>query len=416
MRLSQLATKTSKQIPADEVSKNAQLLIRAGYVDKLTAGVYSYLPLGLRVLNKLMGIVRQEINAIGGQEILMPALQPKANWETTQRWDNFDALFKVKSRWGSWEYGLGPTHEEVVVPLVKRFINSYRDLPVSVYQIQTKFRDEARAKSGILRGREFIMKDLYSFHANEEDRAAYYEKSIAAYKNIFRHAGFKDVLMTEASGGSFSKKFSHEFQAVTDAGEDVVVFCRTCQWARNVEIAEQKEGQPCPNGDGTLEQVKTIEVGNIFDLGDKFSRAFEVNYRDQAGELKPAIIGCYGIGISRMMGTLVEQHADEKGLVWPASVAPFTVHLLTVGKTEVPKEKALAFYQRLQSEGIEVLYDDRDASTGEKLGDADMIGIPVRILFSDKTGKNCEFKLRAGTEVRVISENEALAEIKGLLA
>ena len=416
MFLSNLFTKTTRDISADEVSKNAQWLIRAGYVNKLTAGVYTYLPLGLRTLSKIMGIVREEINGIGGQEILMPALQPKQLWETTQRWDSFDALFKVKSRWGAWEYGLGPTHEEVVIPLVKSFVQSYRDLPVAVYQIQTKFRDEARAKSGILRGREFIMKDLYSFHATEENRAEYYAKTIVAYNNIYRRTGFRDILMTEASGGSFSKKFSHEFQAVCDAGEDIVVYCDNCKWARNVEISEVKAGQPCPNGDGTLKEVKTIELGNIFDLGVKFSEAFDVNYRDNNGEVKPVIIGCYGIGISRMMGTLVEQHADDKGLVWPVHVAPFLAHMVPLGKSEEMNAKARDIYARLTKAGIETLYDDREASNGQKLADADMLGMPVRLIVSEKTGDKIEWKERKGGEAMLLSFDEVMAKLTALKA
>ncbi len=416
MFLSNLFTKTTREVSADEVSKNAQWLIRAGYVNKLTAGVYTYLPLGLRALNKITTIVREEINAIGGQEVLMPALQPKQLWETTKRWDSFDALFKVHSRWGAWEYGLGPTHEEVVIPLVKSFVQSYRDLPVAVYQIQTKFRDEARAKSGVLRGREFIMKDLYSFHATEEDRAAYYAKTIVAYNNIYRRAGFKGILMTEASGGSFSKKFSHEFQAVCDAGEDIVVYCETCKWARNVEIAEVKAGQPCPNGDGTLKEAKTIELGNIFDLGVKFSEAFEVNYRDAKGEVKPVIIGCYGIGISRMMGTLVEQHADDKGLVWPAQVAPFLAHIVPLGKNEEIKKKARDVYDALNKAGFEALYDDREASNGEKLADADMLGMPVRLIVSEKSGDKIEWKARVSGEATLLSLDETIANLAKLKA
>ncbi len=411
MRLSQLFTKTIRDVSEDEVSKNARLLIRAGYINKLTAGVYTYLPLGLRVLNKVMRIVREEINGIGGQEVLMPALQPKQLWEQTQRWDNFDALFKVQSRWGAWEYGLGPTHEEVVVPLVKQFVQSYRHLPVSVYQIQTKFRDEARAKSGILRGREFIMKDLYSFHADEEDRANYYEKCIAAYNNIFQRAGFKDILKTEASGGSFSTKFSHEFQAVCDAGEDVVVFCAACKWAQNVEITQKKAGEACPNGDGTLQEAKTIEVGNIFDLGVKFSEAFDVKYKDKNGESKPVIIGCYGIGISRMVGTLVEQHGDEKGLVWPASVAPYAAHIVPLGKKEEVKARAETLYHALSKAGVEAIIDDREASNGEKLSDADLLGMPVRLIVSEKTGEKVEWKNRAAGEAVLLTHEEALTRL-----
>lgn len=415
MRLSFLFSKTLKDAPADETSKNAILLMRAGYVDKLTAGVYTYLHLGLRVLTKISNIIREEINAIGGQEILMPALQPKSLWETTNRWDNFDALFKTNSRWGSWEYGLGPTHEEVVVPLMKRFIHSYRDLPLAVYQIQSKFRDEARAKSGILRGREFVMKDLYSFHATEEDRLAYYEKAITAYNNIFKRCGFDQVLMTEASGGSFSKKFSHEFQAITDAGEDTVLYCPSCNWAQNVEISQLKEGDACAKcAKDNLKQATTIEIGNIFDLGEKFSKDFDVTFRDKDDQVKSVIMGCYGIGVSRLFGTLVEQRADERGLNWPVSVAPYTVHLLYIGKKDETRTQAETLYQKLKDAGVEVIYDDRELPAGQKMADADLLGMPVRLLISDRTEGKIEWKRRHEENADVITSEEVLARIASL--
>ncbi len=417
MKLSQLFTKTTKDVSAEEVSKNAQLLLRAGYIDKLTAGVYSYLPLGLRVLSKITSIVREEMNAIGAQEVLMPSLHPKANWETTGRWADevYDALFKTKSRWGTWEYAIGPTHEEIVVPLAKRFIQSYRDLPVGIYQIQTKFRDEARAKSGLLRGREFIMKDLYSFHRTEEDRAQYYKKAIQAYLNVYKRCGFSEVLVTESGGGSFTDKHSHEFQIITEAGEDTIHLCRACGFAQNDEIATVKPGEPCPNCGKTVEAVKAIEAGNIFDLGTKFAKDFELTYTDEDGERKYPVMGCYGIGVTRTMGALVEATADEKGLNWPITVAPFHAHLVVLGDDKDLLEQADQAYETLQSAGIEVLYDNRSSSNGAKLSDADLLGMPVRLIISKKTAGKVEYKERNSEQADTISLNEVAARMQSLL-
>jgi len=412
MKLSHLFTKTTKDVSADEVSKNAQLLMKAGYIQKVTAGVYSYLPLGLKVLANISSIVREEMNQAGGQEILMPSLHPKSLWETTGRWETVDVLFKTSSRWGAWEYGLGPTHEEVVVPLVKRFINSYKDLPIAVYQIQNKFRDEARAKSGILRGREFLMKDLYSFHENEADRAEYYTIMIEAYKNVFRRCGFQEVLVTEASGGSFSTKHSHEFQIATPAGEDTVLSCSSCGWAQNTEIATLKAGDPCPKCKGRIEEKVTIEVGNIFDLGSKFSDDFDLMYQNEKGETHPVTIGCYGIGISRLMGALVEDQADNAGLAWPASVAPYAVHLLSLGTDDDVIVRADQAYESLVKAGIEVLYDDREISNGQKFSDADLLGMPVRLLISAKTKDQIEWKQRKHDDTDLISLSEAIDRLK----
>lgn len=378
MKQSQLFTKTQKDALKDEVSTNAQLLIRAGFIDKEMAGVYSILPLGLRVMNKIENIIREEVNALGGQEIFMPTLQPKENWMKTGRWDTMDDLYKVKDASGR-EAALGPTHEEIVVPLAQKFINSYRDFPFSVYQFQNKFRMELRAKSGILRGREFIMKDLYSFHLDEKDLDEYYEKSKTAYFNIFERAGLKDVThLTFASGGSFSK-YSHEFQAITPAGEDIIYVCTKCGLAVNKEIKnEVTECPECKNTDFTEE--KAIEVGNIFKLMNKYTTPFNLTVKDEKGETKEVIMGCYGIGLGRLMGTVVEVHHDEKGMIWPETVAPFAVHLLSLNQNE----KAGEIYDALSKAGVEVLFDDRDANPGVKFADADLIGLPYQVIVSEK--------------------------------
>ncbi|HVT01133.1 MAG TPA: aminoacyl--tRNA ligase-related protein [Patescibacteria group bacterium] len=380
MKYSKLFGKTIKDVSSEETSINAKLLTRGGFIRREIAGVYNFLPLGLKVIEKIEKIVREEMNSADSQELLMPALQNKESWIVTGRWDTFDVLFKLRSQTGS-EYPLGPSHEEVLVPLVKQFVSSYRDLPLSLYQIQTKFRDELRAKSGILRGREFIMKDLYSFHADEKDFDKYYKRMMEAYSNVFRRVGL-DAILTEASGGAFSE-FSHEYQVITESGEDEIIYCSGGDFAQNTEIAKVKEGKECDLGHGPLKKVKTIEVGNIFPLATKFSDAFGLVYQDENGKSNPIIMGCYGIGITRLMGTVVEVHNDEKGIVWPDSIAPYKVHLVNIGNVKYA-EKA---YEDLVNAGIEVLWDDRDVSAGEKFADADLIGIPTRIVVSDKLGE-----------------------------
>ncbi|MDP1834221.1 MAG: aminoacyl--tRNA ligase-related protein [Candidatus Moranbacteria bacterium] len=388
MKQSQLFTKTQKDALKDEVSVNAQLLIRAGFVDKEMAGVYTVLPLGLRVMNKIENIIREEINALGGQEIFMPSMQPKENWLKTGRWDSMDDLYKVKDASGR-EAALGPTHEEIVVPLAQKFINSYKDLPFSVYQFQNKFRMELRAKSGILRGREFIMKDLYSFHLDEADLDAYYEKSKATYFKIFERAGLKEVThLTFASGGSFSK-YSHEFQAITPAGEDIIYVCEKCGLAVNKEIkAEVVECPECKNTQ--FREEKAIEVGNIFKLMTKYTQPFGLTVKNEKGETKEIVMGCYGIGLGRLMGTVVEVHHDEKGIVWPETVAPFQVHLLSLSQNE----KAAEIYETMTAAGIEVLFDDRDANPGVKFADADLIGLPYQLVVSEKNMRDNRVEIK----------------------
>ena len=409
MRLSRLFTKTSKSAPSDAETANAKFLVQAGFVHQEMAGVYSWLPLGLRVLHKVEDIIRDEMDALGAQEILMSALQPKENWETSGRWDSVDVLFKVPSQTKK-EYALGPTHEEIVTPLVGSFIRSYKDLPVAVYQIQSKFRDELRAKSGVMRGREFGMKDLYSFHTTQEDLEAFYAKAMEAYKKTFKRCGV-DVKVVEASGGSFTKKFSHEFQVVSDAGEDVIIVCPNCEVAQNSEIADPQGAmkKDCPTCGSKYEYKKGIEVGNIFDLGTKFSEAFKVQFTDDDGERKTALMGCYGIGTTRLVGSIVEASHDDRGIIWPKSVAPYAVHLVSLHSKDAEMEGRIAeeaedLYDALGDAGVEVLWDDRDASPGEKLADADLIGCPLRILISEKTLKedSAEWKLRAEKESKLV--------------
>ncbi len=410
MRQSFLFTKTRKEAPKDEVSQNAKLLIRAGFIHKELAGVYSYLPLGLRVLEKVVGVIREEMNTIGGQEVTLTALQDKKVWETTGRWDDtvLDVWFKTKLK-NDTELGLGTTHEEQLTALMKDYIASYRDLPRYVYQFQTKFRNETRAKSGIMRGREFLMKDLYSFSADQKSHDDFYEKTKQAYSRIFARLGLGDrTYVTFASGGSFSK-YSHEFQTVTDAGEDSIFVDENSKVAINKEVFTDETLKSLGLSKEGFVEKKSVEVGNIFSLGTRFSDAFGLNFIASDGTKKPVIMGSYGIGPGRLMGTIVELLSDEKGIIWPLVVAPFKLHLVALfDKEDKVRVYADALYQRLTEQGMEVLYDDRDQRAGEKFADADLIGIPYRVIVSDKTiGENVlEFKNRKTGETTKISETE----------
>jgi prolyl-tRNA synthetase len=389
---------------SDVESISHDLLTRAGFIDQLMAGVYSFLPLGFRVLKNIENVIRENMENAGGQEILMPVLQPKENWLKTGRWNNLDILFKVKGG-GDKEYAMGPTHEEVVSPLAKKNILSYKDLPISVFQIQTKFRDELRAKSGILRTREFSMKDMYSFHATQEDLDKFYDKMIKVYFNIFKELGIRNkTFLTLASGGSFSK-YSHEFQMVTDAGEDLIYICQKCKTAINKEIKE--ENPVCPNcSSDNFQEKKAVEVGNIFKLGTKYSLPFDLKFKDSDASEKPVIMGCYGIGISRAMGAVVKANYDEKGIIWPKNIAPFLVHLIELkSDKKIVKTTAQKIYQDLQKQGVQVLYDDRaDKSAGEKFAEADLIGIPCRVVVSEKTlaKKSVEVKERNKSVAKLV--------------
>lgn len=404
MKQSNLLTKTKKNVSEQETSINAQLLERAGYVSKLMSGVYSYLPLGLKVLENIEHIVKEEMDACGAQEILMPALQPKENWLKTERWDAVDILYKLKGA-GDRDLCLGPTHEEIVTPLVGEYIKSYKDLPRAVYQIQTKFRNEARPKSGLLRGREFRMKDLYSFHMNQEDLDRYYDIITGVYLNIFKRCGLEaTTYLTYASGGIFSK-YSHEFQTITPYGEDTIFVCEPCKVAVNKEIiADQSSCPKCNNSN--LEEKKSIEVGNIFKLSSRFSDAFDLSYADNSGKPQKILMGCYGLGTSRLVGAIVELMHDERGIIWPKSVSPFDVHLIALGKNEEDISQANKIYEQLSSAGIKTLYDDRlQVQAGEKFADSDLIGIPVRIIVSAKTlaQNSVEVKMRNSSASELVA-------------
>ena len=388
--MSQTVIRPDKNPPKEAATINHRLLVQAGFVRQLTAGIYTYLPWGLRVLRKIEQVVREEMNAIGGEEVLMPMLHPAGIWKQSGGWDSIDVLYKLKSRTGK-EYALGQSQEEVVTPLMSEFINSYKDLPRAVYHIQWKFRDELRAKSGILRGREFYMKDMYSWHESQEDFEKFYEEAKKAYLKIFSRLGLV-AKATEASGGSFSDKISYEFEVLTEAGEANILYCDECEFCVNVDdIGKYDEGGECPScGKGLLKPSKAAEVGNIFDLGEKYVKSFGLQFSDQEGKKRYPVMGCYGIGISRTMGVIVERFNDERGIVWPESVAPFKVSLVSLGVGEKTEE----IYQQLVKAGVEVLWDDREESAGVKFADADLIGNPYRVVVSERTLADGEVEIK----------------------
>ncbi len=413
MRQSHLFTKTRKEAPKDEVSHNAKLLIRAGYVHKEMAGVYSFLPLGVRVLNRIQNIIRQEMNSLGATELFLTSLQDKSTWEQTNRWSDVvvDVWFKTKLK-NDTEVGLAFTHEDPITALMREHVQSYRDLPVQAYQFQTKFRNETRAKSGIMRSREFIMKDMYSFSRDQVEHDVFYEKAKNAYMQVFQRVGLgKHTFVTFASGGSFSK-FSHEFQTITDAGEDTIYLDEEKGMAVNEEVMQDDVLESLGLVRSKLVQKKSIEVGNIFGLGTRFSEPLGLTFLDEKGEKKTVIMGSYGIGPARLMGTVVELFADAAGIVWPESSAPFGRHLiLMAGKDDTAKARAEQMYTTLTKAGVEVLYDERDARAGEKFADSDLIGIPHRAVVSEKAlaAGTFELKNRATGAVEQVTEEELIA-------
>lgn len=412
MRLTNLFTKTSKDSPADEVSKNAQLLIKAGFVYKEMAGVYAYLPLGLRVIEKIKQVVREEMNAINSQEIIMTGLQRKEIWEQTGRWDDtvVDIWFKTKLK-DDTEVGLGWSHEEPIVEMLKQYVKSYKDLPISVYQFQTKMRNELRAKSGIMRGREFVMKDMYSLHTSAEDLDNYYNQVIDAYKRVYDRLGIgSDTYVTFASGGAFTK-FSHEFQTICDAGEDVIYLHRGRNIAINEEVLDDATKELGVSRE-ELEAVKTAEVGNIFNFGSQKTDDMGLKFTDASGQQASIYLGSYGIGITRAMGVVVEKLSDEKGIIWPESIAPAKVYLIGIGSDESIK-KADELYKDLSDRGVEVIYDDRDLRPGQKFADAELMGIPYRITVSDRllADNNFELTVRSSGETSILTRDALLDKL-----
>jgi prolyl-tRNA synthetase len=395
MKFSKLVSKTRKEAPKDETSKNAQLLIRAGFIHKEMAGVYSLLPLGVRVFDKIQKIIKEEMDSIDGAEISMTALQNPEIWKASDRWDDekVDNWFKTKLK-NETELGLGFTHEEPISNMLVDHVNSYKDLPLYVYQFQTKFRNELRSKSGILRGREFLMKDLYSFCKTQQEQDEYYEKAKQAYINIFDRTGLGEKThYTFASGGAFSE-FSHEFQTETESGEDTIYVDQENKVAINKEIYTDENIEKADLDKKKLKEVKSIEVGNIFNLGQKYAEAVGLKFKNEEGKEQFPFMGSYGIGIGRLMGTVVEVLSDEKGIVWPKEIAPFDVHLVVLQNDESVLEEANKIYEGLKANGTEVLFDDREMSAGEKFNDVELIGIPISIVVSKRSIEEGNFEVK----------------------
>ena len=410
MRVTQLFTRTSKTAPADEVAKNAQLLIRAGFIHKEMAGVYAYMPLGLRVLERIKTIVREEMNAVGGQEVAMTTLQPRDIWEKTDRWDDkkVDNWFKTKLANGT-ELGVGLTHEEPIVDAVSDYLRSYKDMPFLVYQIQNKFRNELRAKSGLLRGREFLMKDMYSFSATQDIHEATYERVVEAYHRVYARLGLGAITYrTYADGGIFTPRFSDEFQTLSEVGEDRIFVDEAKKVAINEEIMTDDNLAKLGLRREDLVEKRGVEVGNTFHLESKYTDALGVYYADEQGQQQSIIMGCYGIGVSRLMGVVAEHFSDERGLVWPEAIAPFRVYLVSIGEQGAAEADAL--YSELKARGVEVLYDDRTERPGAKFADAELMGIPLRVTVSDRLVAEGQVELttRASGQTRLLTRSELL--------
>lgn len=415
MKLSELVTKTTKNLPADEQAKNAQLLIRAGYIHKEMAGVYAYLPLGLRVLEKIKNIVRREMDAVGGQELMMTTLQPKDIWEKTDRWDDkkVDNWFKTKLVNGT-EVGVGLTHEEPIVDALGEFMSSYKDLPIVVYQIQNKFRNELRAKSGLFRGREFVMKDMYSFSTSQAEHEKVYERIVGGYLKIYKRLGLGDsTFRTHADGGIFTDRFSDEFQTISSIGEDIIYLDENKKIAINQEIYNDDNIKKLGLVKNKLVKKTAVEVGNTFHLETKYTDALDVYFTDKNGQKKSIIMGCYGIGISRLMGVIAEHFADEKGLNWPENIAPYKVYLTYIGDDTNLKVYCEKVYNELTEKGIEVLYDDRDTRPSNKFADADLLGVPYRVIVNNRTltEKLFEFKVRSSNKLDFLSKESIIKRL-----
>ena len=408
MLQSKLFPKTRKESPKEAESANHQLLVRAGFIDQLMAGSWTLLPLGWKVVTKINQIIREEMNAVGGQEMLMPLLHPRKIWDQTGRWDKAkEVMYQFKDTKGK-EFALSFTHEEVVMDLLRKNINSHKDLPLSLYHFSTKFRNEPRPRSGILRGREFMMKDLYSAHTTEEDMWAYYEKVKEAYLKAFKRIGL-DVKVTDAPGGVFTEGNTHEFQVLAKGGEDTIYYCDKCNWGANKELLGDKVGKKCPKcKKGKIIESKAIEVGNIFPLGTWYAERMKVYYTDEDGKKKPVWFASYGIGCTRVMGALVEVSQDDKGIIWYSQIAPYDVHSIDINE----KEKGKKIYEQLRKEKIDVLWDDRDITAGGKFADVDLIGIPYRIVVSTKTGDKIEWKDRASGKIEIITLDQVIKRLK----
>lgn len=428
MRQQHLFMPTLREEPSDAETASHMLMLRAGLIRPLAAGVYTYLPLGLKVLRNLQHIIRQELDAAGAQELLMPAMQPAELWTESGRYDVYGPeLIKFRDRHQR-EFALGPTHEEVITSLVRDEIQSYRKLPVTLYQIQTKFRDERRPRFGLLRGREFLMKDAYSFDTDLEGLDRSYWKMYRAYERIFTRAGLNYRAVEGAAGAIGGEGGTHEFMALADIGEDTLVSCGSCGYAANLELAvsqesqgtdqaeaakefrEVREGEHCVKCGSLLTLTRGIEIGHVFKLGTKYSAKLGAVFTSAAGKEQAMLMGCYGIGVSRLLSAIVEQRHDEQGILWPEAIAPFRVHIVLVSaQDERQVHLADRLYEQLLRRGIETLLDDRDERAGVKLKEADLLGCPIRIVVGKAAADGqVEYKKRHAAEVRLCGLEEAL--------
>lgn len=413
MKQSMMFIPTLREVPSDAEIRSHQFLLRAGFIKQVAAGVYTYLPLAKRSLHHIETIIREELNAIDGNELLMPALQPKELWDETGRWSVYGSeLMRLTDR-NSREFALGPTHEEVITDVVRDYLNSYKKLPLTVYQIQTKFRDEARPRFGLMRGREFIMKDAYSFHANQESLDKTYDKFVQAYTNIFNRCGLK-FRMVEADSGQIGGSQSAEFMALAEVGEDTIVYSTTGSFAANIEVADLPVGAASPDGVGVVDHAKGIEVGHVFKLGTKYSESMNAVFLDENQKKQPIIMGCYGIGVSRVMMAVIEQNNDENGMIWPKSIAPFDIHVIPVDVKKAEQlDAATKIYEDLKAVGFEVLLDDRKERAGVKFSDADLIGLPIRVTVGRGISDGLvEIKVRQTGEVFEVKVTELVSFIK----
>ena len=413
MKQSMMFIPTLREVPSDAEIRSHQFLLRAGFIKQVAAGVYTYLPLAKRSLHHIETIIREELNAIDGNELLMPALQPKELWDETGRWSVYGSeLMRLTDR-NSREFALGPTHEEVITDVVRDYLNSYKKLPLTVYQIQTKFRDEARPRFGLMRGREFIMKDAYSFHANQESLDKTYDKFVQAYTNIFNRCGLK-FRMVEADSGQIGGSQSAEFMALAEVGEDTIVYSTTGSFAANIEVADLPVGAPSPDGVGVVDHAKGIAVGHVFKLGTKYSESMNAVFLDENQKKQPIIMGCYGIGVSRVMMAVIEQNNDENGMIWPKSIAPFDIHVIPVDVKKAEQlDAATKIYEDLKAVGFEVLLDDRKERAGVKFSDADLIGLPIRVTVGRGISDGLvEIKVRQTGEVFEVKVTELVSFIK----
>lgn len=412
MKQSLLFVPTLKNAPKDAEVKSHKLMSRAGLIKQVAAGIYTYLPLGYKVIKKIEEIIRQELDAIGASELLMPALQPRDLWEESGRWDKYGPeLMRLKDRKDR-DFCLGPTHEEIITQVVRDYLNSYKKLPLALYQIQTKFRDEMRPRFGLMRGREFIMKDAYSFSESNEDLDVWYQKFTDAYIEIFRRCGL-DTKIVASDTGQIGGDEADEFMVMSEVGEDTITYCTSCNYGSNQEHSGLKKGDACPKCGGVIDEAKGIEVGNIFKLGTKYSESMNAKFQNKEGKLAPAIMGCYGIGISRTLMAAVEQHSDDNGIIWPEEIAPFKVHVIPVNtKDETQVKLAEEIYNEFKKNGVEVLIDDRNERAGSKFKDADLIGLPHRIIVGKKASEGIvEYVKREDGVKEEIKANTALQKV-----